>query len=118
MHESVGAGYCVGGKFIVTAAFSFGIGEGDSRKWFPFKRTWLGWSSITLPGYLQQGSIYQTDGFYNTVDSTKAVTPKQDLAWVNWMLNTRLNTKDVYSVLRHNCRTYSQSEFNDAPGIH
>jgi hypothetical protein len=34
---------------------------------------------------------------------------------LNYMHSQRLKKNDVYSLARHNCRTYSQWEFRDAP---
>ncbi len=71
---------------------------------------WLGHSSISLPGYWMVGEIYEAS-VVGRVVKTKKTTPKQDMAWLRNMIN-RVGTKDVYSVGRHNCRAFSQTEFD------
>jgi len=94
------------------ACFSFGYN--GNWKWRWFSRTWLGWSSITLAGYLMEGEIYETDDT-GTVVKTKKTTCTQDTRWLNYMRFTRVRTTDVYSAARHNCRKYAQWEYRDAP---
>src|SRR5262249_25089035 len=100
---------------IDTACFSFGFVGRYGFYWF--KTTWLGWPSTTLAGFLMTGEIYEADDTGKVV-STKKTTPEQDIAWLKWMRKERVGTQDVYSVGRHNCRTYAQWEFRDAPGNH
>jgi RHS repeat-associated protein len=114
IHQSV----CVdiwdssGTKKIGVAAFSFGQ-TGWSWTWG--STSWLGWNSITLPGFGMKGTIYET-GDCGTIVRTKNTTVEQDRAWLEWMRQNRVRTEDVYSVGRHNCRKYSQAEFENAPG--
>ena len=77
------------------------------------KTTWLGWSSWTLT--CLEGQIYQAKFKDGTISKRHETTPQQDRAWLNYMTTTRLGTKDGYSVARHNCRKYSNMEFDDAP---
>jgi RHS repeat-associated protein len=93
------------------ACFSFGK-TGWMFRFGPRLR-WLGWKSYVLGGILMKGEIYQ-DLTAGTVVKTKKTTVAQDKAWLKRMQRRRL-TEDVYSVGRHNCRTYSQWEFRDAP---
>jgi RHS repeat-associated protein len=103
-----------------------GAGEGDGpmgRACFSFgctgfgvygpKSTWLGWSSWTFT--CLEGEIYQ-----ETFTDGKILRRPQDhapagQAWLNYIMTKRLGTKDGYSVARHNCRKYSNMEFDDAP---
>lgn len=59
------------------------------------------------------GEIYETS-VVGKVVKTKKTTPEQDKAWLQSM-ESRVGTKDVYSVGRHNCRAFSQAEFDKAP---
>ena len=81
---------------------------------FPRKFIWLGWFSYTPAGVWMEGKIYDHE-FVGTVLKTKKTSRWQDQAW-NGYMNHRMNTTDVYSVLHHNCRLFSQLEFADAPG--
>ncbi len=60
------------------------------------------------------GMIYEAD-VVGTVVKRKKTTPKQDKEWLREM-EEKLGTRDVYSVGRHNCRNFSQREFDNAPG--
>ncbi len=71
---------------------------------------WLGQVSISLPGYWMIGEIYEAS-VVGKVVKTKKTTPKQDKVWLKNM-ESRVGTKDVYSVGRHNCRAFSQAEFD------
>ena len=91
--------------------FSFGyINEWD---WNWPNGKWLGHSSITLPGFWMVGMIYESSVVGKAVNRKKT-TPEQDRKWLKKM-EGRVGTKDVYSVGRHNCRAFSQAEFNNAP---
>lgn len=81
---------------------------------FGGRKTWLGWKSYTLGGLLLRGKIYEAVDT-GIVVTTKTTTSRQDQLWLNWMRKWRVDTEDVYSVARHNCRTYAQWEFRDAP---
>jgi hypothetical protein len=94
------------------ACFSYGY-DGHWRWWW-FKSTWLGWSSITLAGYLMEGEIYEADDTGEIAESKKT-TCVEDKKWLNYMRGTRVGTIDVYSAARHNCRKYAQWEYADAP---
>ena len=91
--------------------FSFGYNGKWGWNWPNGK--WLGHSSITLPGYWMLGEIYEAP-VVGKITSTKKTTPEQDKAWLRNM-ESREGTKDVYSVGRHNCRAFSQTEFTKAP---
>ena len=45
---------------------------------------------------------------------TDSALYQQDKAWLEKM-ESKVGTKDVYSVGRHNCRAFSQAEFEKAP---
>ena len=94
--------------------FSFAY-MGNWKLFCPNKK-WLGWSSTTLGGYVMEGEIYETY-FVGSVSAEKMTTAGQDSKWLSWMRTSRKGLKDVYSVARHNCRMYSQNEFDDAPGV-
>jgi hypothetical protein len=80
-----------------------------------FSSTWLGWSSW-VTGAILQGEIYDPVPVPGaTIVSTHTPTVAQADNWVDYMDTSRLGLKDGYSVARHNCRTYSQWEFRDAP---
>ena len=50
-----------------------------------------------------------------SIVSTHSPTAAQASNWLNYMNRTRVGLQDGYSVARHNCRTFSQWEFRDAP---
>ena len=81
---------------------------------FPRKFIWLGWFSYTPVGVWMEGQVYDTQ-FVGTVLRTKRTTKWQDKAWMSYM-DHRVGMTDVYSVLNHNCRLFSNLEFDDAPG--
>lgn len=92
--------------------FSFGYVKEWGWNW-P-NGEWLGLPSFTLPGYWMVGEIYEASVVGN-VSKRKKTTPKQDKEWLEKM-EARVGSRDVYSVGRHNCRNFSQSEFEKAPG--
>lgn len=94
-------------------AFSFGyIGR---WRWFDAKGGWLGWPSLCLPGYYMIGRIYEDDAF-GTIVSRKKMTCTEDMKWLQKMeRRAAKGEEDVYSLLRHNCRMFSQRSFDDAP---
>ena len=91
----------------------FSFGYNGEWKWNWPSSTWLGWESFTLPGFLMVGEIYEADVVGRQVDHKKT-TVCQDREWLKKM-EGRVGTKDVYSVGRHNCRNFSQREFDAAP---
>ena len=62
-----------------------------------------------------EGEVYQTDGFGKII-KTKKESAAKDKIWL-FVMNGAVGDKDVYSVLRHNCRMFSQLVFNDAPKV-
>jgi RHS repeat-associated protein len=108
---------------IGEVCFSFGA---KGFGWAAPSTTWLGWSSLNaggplrgqiyLSGYVETEGCLPYSGHIRRVIRRKRTTVLQDIQWATWMLSTRLGTEDTYSVLRHNCRMYSQKEFDDAPG--
>ena len=98
-------------KKIGIRGFSFGYINEWGWNWPDGK--WLGHSSFTLPGFWMVGMIYESS-VVGQVVSRKKTTPEQDREWLKKM-ERRVGTKDVYSVGRHNCRAFSQAEFNNAP---
>lgn len=80
-----------------------------------FSSTWLGWNSWVI-GAILEGQVYEPSPVSTaTVVSRHTLTATQGNTWLNYILGTRLGLQDGYSVGRHNCRTYSQWEFRDAP---
>ena len=80
-----------------------------------FSSTWLGWSSW-VTGAILKGEVYDPAPVSGaTIVSTHTPTVTQADNWVNYMDTSRLGLQDGYSVARHNCRTFSQWEFRDAP---
>jgi hypothetical protein len=80
-----------------------------------FSSTWLGWDSIVV-GEILKGEIYEPRPVSGaTIVSQHLPTAAQGARWLDYMQNNRLGLQDGYSVARHNCRTYSQWEFRDAP---
>jgi len=80
-----------------------------------FSSSWLGWAS-TVVGAILKGEIYNPGPVPGaTVVSRHTPTAAQAARWRTYMRTGRLGTQDGYSVLRHNCRTFSQWEFRDAP---
>ena len=75
---------------------------------------WLGTDSMVLPGYLIQGMIAQREPV-GTVIAEKETTCVEDKRWLRKMQG-KVGITDVYSPLRHNCRVFSQKEFESAPG--
>ncbi len=103
---------CVMNCNMEKQCFSFGM---TGPQWPEFSRKWLGWNSW-VTGAILQGEIYQADPVPGaTIYSRHTTTAAQDAKWLQYELTTRLGLKDGYSVARHNCRTYSQWEFRDAP---
>jgi len=78
-------------------------------------------SGLTCPekrpffNILLEGEIYQETFTDGKILRRHKTTPQQDRAWLNYIMTKRLGTKDGYSVARHNCRKYSNMEFDDAP---
>ena len=114
IHESV----CVdtnNNKGEDLVCFSFGMyGLG----WAPAGK-WLGWWLPPKPqfGFVMMGKIYEAPNV-GTIVKQKKTTCEQDQKWLVWMVDKRLDTKDAYSPLVHNCVTYSRKEYDDAPGNH
>ena len=80
-----------------------------------FSSTWLGWNSKVV-GAVLKGEVYNVDAVPGaTVVSRLTPTAVQASKWNSYMLNRRSGLQDGYSVARHNCRTFSQWEFRDAP---
>ena len=80
-----------------------------------FSSTWLGWNSLVI-GAILKGEVYEPPPVSGArVVSRHTPTTAQGSRWLKYMLGTRLGLQDVYSVARHNCRTFSQWEFGDAP---
>lgn len=92
--------------------FSFGyIGKWE---WHWSNSDWLGYDSLTLPGYWMVGEIYKAP-VVGVCVGRKKTTVAEDRKWLEQM-NQKVGNQDVYSVGRHNCRNFSQREFDAAPG--
>ena len=94
---------------------SFTFAYNGNWKWFDPSTTWLGFSGFALPGYFMEGEIEERRPPVGVVVMKKKTTCKEDREWLRRM-KARVGEKDVYSVGRHNCRNFSQSEFDAAPG--
>jgi len=112
IHQQV----CVGGCNSDHRCFSFGKLPGSQGvQWPEFSKTWLGWNSW-VTGAILKGEIYEADPVKGAkIYSRHTTTAAQDANWLKYILTKRLGLQDGYSVARHNCRTYSQWEFRDAP---
>lgn len=121
---NIGAGFlnnlvhqqiCVNGHGVGTGAkqcFSFAATGAQLPQ---FSSTWLGWSSI-VAGAVLKGQVYHPAPVPSaTVVNRHTPTAAQATNWLRYMSGTRLGLQDGYSVARHNCRTFSQWEFRDAP---
>ena len=76
---------------------------------------WLGWYDYVLGGVLLKGEIYPDASTPGEKEiKKKKTTPQKDYAWNEMMRKKRKGVADVYSLARHNCRKYSQQEFEDA----
>lgn len=81
-----------------------------------FSTTWLGWDSLVV-GAILKGQVYEPAPVSDaTIVNRHRPTAEQGARWLNYIESRRLGLNDGYSVARHNCRTYSQWEFRDAPG--
>ena len=96
-----------------TGVRGFSFGYNGEWRWNWPNGKWLGHSSLSLPGYWMVGAICEAS-VVGKVVKTKKTTPQQDKAWLKSM-ESRVGTKDVYSVGRHNCRSFAQAEFDNAP---
>ena len=85
-------------------------------KWTTGGRSWLGRPGFVLPGFWMEGVVYEQLSIVGMVESEKKTQAWQDRKWLREMLG-KLRRKDVYSVYRHNCRNFSQMEFDNAPGM-
>jgi RHS repeat-associated protein len=95
-------------------AFSFALS--GFRKPIP-SNNWLGHKSVVLPTPFK-GSIYMPEYTGGTIERRKLTHPEQDLSYILKMSNRVINREsDAYSLGRHSCRTFSQLEFGDAPGV-
>lgn len=68
---------------------------------------------LSLPGYFMVGMIYES-AVVGKVTDRKSTSPEEDKRWLKKM-ERRVGTRAVYSVGRHNCRMFSQIEFEKAP---
>lgn len=61
------------------------------------------------------GRIYEDDTF-GTIVKQKKQSCWEDMVWLRKMQRKMAEAgEDVYSLLRHNCRKFSQQIFADAP---
>lgn len=106
----------MGGRAKIIGKVGFSFGYNGHWGFFAPKLSWLGFSSLTLPGYWMVGEIYEIDNPPGAVVAEKKTGCSQDRAWLRKMMS-KIGTTDVYSVGRHNCRNFSQLEFEAAPGV-
>jgi RHS repeat-associated protein len=93
------------------ACFSFAMtGLGQTLP----SNKWLGWTEANAGGPLK-GRIYEQEYLNGKIVAQRTTTAKQDNTWLIYERYTRVDTKDTYSVARHNCRRYSKYEYRDAP---
>ena len=114
LHQSVGVDLW-SKDGMKTGRTSFTFAYNGNWKWFDPSTTWLGFSGFALPGYFMEGEIEERRPPVGVVVMKKKTTCKEDREWLRRM-KARVGEKDVYSVGRHNCRNFSQSEFDAAPG--
>ena len=113
LHQSVGVdvwskrGHKMG---ITTFTFAYNGNWG----WNMLSFSWLGFSGFTLPGYLMEGEVEERNPV-GKIDAEKKTSCREDRQCLKYM-RTKVGTRDVYSVGRHNCRNFSQTEFSAAPG--
>lgn len=100
---------------VKTGITGFSFGYSGDWAWNWGSGTWLGYNSITLPGFLMVGEIYEVDAVVGKMVARKKTTVEEDRVWLEKM-KRRVGESDVYSVGRHNCRAFSQREFQKAPG--
>ena len=91
----------------------FSFGYENEWGWNVPSFSWLGHTGFTLPGYYMIGVVYKAKVIGSQI-ARKRTTVRQDREWLKYM-EKKVGTKDVYSVGRHNCRNFSQSEFDAAP---
>ena len=114
LHQSVGVDlWSKKGKKIGRTSFTFAYN--GNWKWFNPSTTWLGFPGFALPGYFMEGKIEERRPPVGVAVAKKTTTCREDREWLRRM-RARVGEKDVYSVGRHNCRNFSQSEFDAAPG--
>ena len=114
LHQSVGVDlWSKKGRKIGRTSFTFAYN--GNWKWYAPSFTWLGFSGLTLPGYFMEGEIEERHVPVGVVVARKKTTCQEDREWFRRM-KARVGEKDVYSVGRHNCRNFAQSEFDAAPG--
>jgi uncharacterized protein DUF4157 len=103
---------CVDGYGGSKRCFSFAASGLQAPQ---FSSTWLGWSSYVVSAVIK-GEVYEPAPVAGaTIASRHTPTAAQAARWLGYMTGTRLGLQDGYSVARHNCRTFSQWEFRDAP---
>ena len=100
-------------RVIGKVGFTFAF-EGN-WEWYGPSFSWLGFSGFVLPGYWMEGVVEEVVSPPGNPVAEKKTTCAQDRAWLKQM-RAKVGRKDVYSVGRHNCRNFSQSEFEAAPG--
>jgi RHS repeat-associated protein len=108
-HQRIGVDtWDANGNFAGTVYFSF---RSDGYRWPTFGSTWLGFTGVHQWGQYLDGVVYQdkSGGEYR-VDKRKKTSKAQDAAELD-RLRALENTHAAYSVLRLNCRAFSQYEF-------
>ena len=100
-------------RIVGKVGFTFAF-EGN-WDWYSPSFSWLGFSGFVLPGYWMEGEVEEVGNPPGSPVAEKKTTCAQDRAWLRQM-RAKVGRKDVYSVGRHNCRNFSQSEFEAAPG--
>ena len=114
VHQSVGVDiWSDKGRRIGRTSFTFAYN--GNWKWNVPRLTWLGFPGFSLPGYFMEGKIEERKPPVGVVVAEKKTSCREDREWLKRMRD-RVGEKDVYSVGRHNCRNFSQSGFEAAPG--
>lgn len=91
--------------------FSFGA----TGLQFPWpSSSWLEFDSFQCG--LLQGTVYETADQGTRTSATLNTTCQQDEAFLD-ILRGMEDSKGAYSLLRHNCRTFSQEMFEDAKNL-
>lgn len=91
--------------------FCFSFGETEVGLGAP-GGDWLGMDSIKGPGILR-GEVYLTDDQGLEDTEVLETSPCRDIAFLKYLISL-LGQEDTYSLIRHNCREFSQSMMDKA----
>ena len=104
-----------GGQARIVGKVGFTFAFEGNLEWYAPSLSWLGFPGFVMPGYWMEGVVEEVGSPPGSPVAEKKTTCEQDRVWLKQM-RAKVGRKDVYSVGRHNCRNFSQSEFEAAPG--